>query len=98
MLPASDSFNMRQRNAFTTPEYPVLYDVIPSGTTGSGVPNDRAGVALALIVKGMPSFLAIHALPEEEVPSLIASLESGEWPGSSEASPASPRPRSSPAT
>lgn len=69
---------MRQLNAFTTPEYPVLFDVIPSGTDGCGVPPDQVAVALALIVRGVPSFLAIHALPEEELPSLVTSLESGD--------------------
>lgn len=69
---------MRQLNAFTTPEYPILFDVIPSGNDAVEVPGDDVGVALALLVKGIPSFLAIHTLPEEEVPSLVGSLESGD--------------------
>lgn len=69
---------MRQLNAFITPEYPVLFDVIPSGSDVAEVPSDEVGVALALLVKGIPSFLAIHTLPEEEVPSLVGSLESGD--------------------
>lgn len=68
---------MRQLNAFITPEYPILFDVIPSGTDAVEVRSDEVGVALALLVKGIPSFLAIHTLPEEEVLSLVGSLKSG---------------------
>jgi hypothetical protein len=63
-------------NAFVTPAYPVLFTPIPG--TNPGVGPGETGLALALLVRGIPSFLATPVLPDSELAATRASLEAGE--------------------
>lgn len=63
-------------NAFVTPAYPVLFTPAP-GETG-GVGPGETGIALALLVRGIPSFLATPVLPEAEIPAVQESLRAGD--------------------
>lgn len=65
-------------NAFVSPEYPVLFSLVPGGTEGSPMPKGYTGVAIALLVKGVPTFLATHVVPDGEVSALVESLEGGD--------------------
>lgn len=69
---------MAQLNAFVSPKYPVLFSLVPGGGENNPIPHGYAGIAIALIVRGAPTFLATYVVPEDEVPELVASLESGD--------------------
>ena len=69
---------MTDFNAFVSPEYPVLHSVLRREEVEANVPPGHAAVSLALLVKGIPSFLATIPVPEEEVEELTRSLESGD--------------------
>lgn len=69
---------MAQLNAFVSPEYPVLFALLPGGGKENPIPQGYAGIAIALLVRGTPTFLATHVVPENEVPHLVASLEKGD--------------------
>lgn len=69
---------MSQINAFATPEYPVLFSVLVGEEGESDVPEGHAGISLALLVDGMPSFLATHVVPEERMNAVVRSLEEGD--------------------
>lgn len=69
---------MSRINAFATPEYPVLFSVVVGTEDGSAVPPGHAGISLALLVDGVPSFLATHVIPEERVTPVVTSLEEGD--------------------
>lgn len=69
---------MRQLNAFVTPEYPVLYDVERPEDETDGSAPEGVGVGLALLVKGIPAFLATHVVPREELKSILTSLDAGD--------------------
>jgi hypothetical protein len=60
---------MPKINAFVTPPYPVLFSVASGGQ--SGVPRGQAELLLALLIAGMPSFLAAHRVPEDAVDDLV---------------------------
>lgn len=71
---------MSQINAFATPEYPVLFSV-RVGEQGEGepaVPDGHAGISLALLVDGLPSFLATHVVPRDRMNAVVTSLEDGD--------------------
>ena len=69
---------MTDFNAFVSPEYPVLHSVLRREEVEASVPPGHAAVSLALLVKGIPSFLATIPVPEDEVEELARSLESGD--------------------
>lgn len=69
---------MPRINAFATPEYPVLFSVLTPEDRGAGVPPGQAGISLALLVGGIPSFLATHMVPLERVNEIVISLEAGD--------------------
>ncbi len=63
-------------NAFVTPAYPVLYTPVPAGDRG--VDPGQLGIAVALLVRGIPSYLATPVLPEPEARGVLDSLASGD--------------------
>lgn len=67
---------MPRINAFVTPPYPVLLTVATGGK--SGIPEGEAELLLALLIAGMPSFLAAHRVPEAAVDELVVSLQEGD--------------------
>jgi hypothetical protein len=67
---------MPKINAFVTPPYPILFSVAPGD--GSGIPGSETELLLALLIAGMPSFLAAHRVPEEAVDDLVVSLQQGD--------------------
>jgi len=69
---------MPRINAFATSEYPVLFTVLAPEDPVTGGPPDHAEISLALLVKGVPSFLATHVVPMERVNPVVTSLESGD--------------------
>ena len=84
------NWGMPKTNAIVTPRYPVLFSVAGGGT--SGVPEGEAELSLALLVAGIPSFLAAHRVPDQAVDERVASLQEeearvaavGTWVGSEE--------------
>jgi hypothetical protein len=68
---------MPRLNAFVTPEYPVLFS-LAQGEEDYGVPTGLAEISLALLVGGLPSFLASHHVPDERVDEIVTSLEAGD--------------------
>ena len=64
--------SMPKINAFVTPPYPVLFSVASGGE--SGVPPGEAELLMALLIAGMPSFLAAHRVPEEALDDIVVSL------------------------
>lgn len=69
---------MNDFNAFVSPEYPVLHTVLRREEAEASVPSGHAAVSLALLVKGVPSFLATIPVEEGEVESLVESLGAGD--------------------
>lgn len=69
---------MSRINAFATPEYPVLFSVQVSEEADGPVPQGHAGISLALLVEGLPSFLATHVVSEDHVNAVVTSLEEGD--------------------
>jgi len=67
---------MPRINAFVTPPYPVLLTVATDGK--SGMPEGEAELLIALLIAGMPSFLAAHRVPEAAVDELVVSLQEGD--------------------
>ncbi len=66
---------MPRLNAFVTPEYPVLFTLAEvEGSEGEAA----AEVSLALLVKGLPSFLASHQVPRSTLDDVVVSLEAGD--------------------
>lgn len=63
-------------HAFVTPEYPLLRTLVPGDH--AGVPPGHTGIALALLVRGIPSFLCTHLVPNEELDEVLDSLEGGD--------------------
>jgi hypothetical protein len=68
---------MSDFNAFVSPEYPVLHTVLRRDQAEATLPPGHAGVSLALLVKGIPSFLATIPVRDEELDDITRSLESG---------------------
>jgi len=62
--------------AFVTPEYPLLHTLVPGDQ--AGVPPGHTGIALALLVRGIPSFLCTHLVPDLELDEVLDSLEGGD--------------------
>lgn len=69
---------MQRINAYATPEYPVLLSVLPAGEAEESVPDGHAGISLALLVDGMPTFLATHVVDDGSVDRVVSSLEEGD--------------------
>ena len=67
---------MPKIKAFVTPPYPILFSVAPGGD--SGIPGSETELLLALLIAGMPSFLATHRVPDEAVDDLVVSLQQGD--------------------
>lgn len=67
---------MTPLNAFVTPRYPVLFT--PVEGPAPGVAPGETAVALALLVRGIPSFLGTPLIPREEMPGVEASLQAGD--------------------
>lgn len=65
-------------NAFTTPAYPVIFCVLTGDEREAAVPEGHAGIALALLVDGQPSFFATHVVPEGRMNAVVMSLEEGD--------------------
>lgn len=63
-------------NAFVTPAYPVLFTRVPGGT--AEVERGGTGLALALLVRGIPSFLATPVVPDAELSAAEGSLQTGD--------------------
>ncbi len=72
----SRHWSMPKTNASVTPPYPALFSVTPGGA--AGVPPGEAELVLALLVAGMPSFIAAHRVPDETVDDLVTSLQQGD--------------------
>jgi hypothetical protein len=58
---------MKDYNAFVSPEYPVLYSR-----------EEDEALSLALLVNGIPSFLATVPVEPERMESLVGSLDKGD--------------------
>ncbi len=78
---------MSQLNAFVTPEFPLLFTVregssqppsLSEDESPPGVPEDYAEIALAILVRGVPTFLATHVVPKNELEGVVNSLEEGD--------------------
>ena len=67
---------MPKTNAFVTPPYPVLFSV--GSPTTPDIPEGEAELLLALLICGMPSFLAAHRVPEQSIDELVVSLQQGD--------------------
>ncbi|MBI4539510.1 MAG: hypothetical protein HY704_08385 [Gemmatimonadetes bacterium] len=65
-------------NAFVSSEYPVIFSLIPGGAGDAPIPEGYTGIAVALLVKGAPTFLATHLVPDDEASDVVDSLESGD--------------------
>jgi hypothetical protein len=65
---------MNRPQIFVSPSYPVLYAVAPSGDS----PGDPALLSLALLVGGVPSFLATLPVDGALVDELTGSLDAGD--------------------
>ena len=82
---------MTKTNAFVTPPYPALFSVTPG----------EAELVLALLIAGMPSFLAAHRVPDDTVDELVVSLQQGDprvavmgtWVDAGETIPGNPERR-----
>jgi len=64
-------------NAFVSPEYPVLYTLSREGDSSGGTSGGEARLALALLVRGIPSFLATIPVEDQEIQEILTSLRSG---------------------
>lgn len=69
---------MSEVTAFVSPEYPVLYTVREGDVFDEALPADYAAVSLAVLVRGLPSFLATHVVDRHELADLRQSLDSGD--------------------
>jgi len=84
---------MNEPNAFVSPEYPVLYSILDprGGGDGSdwgdatpppilspGLPSGTVGVSLAVLIRGIPSFLATVPVDRSELEATLTSLASGD--------------------
>ena len=75
---------MPKPRARLSPEYPVFYDVAfadPAGGGGTAAPWEGGGTAflsLALLVEGIPSFLATIPVDRELLDGIRASLDAGD--------------------
>jgi hypothetical protein len=67
---------MPRASAFVTPSYPVLFSVASAGE--GPLPSGRAELLLALLIGGMPSFLAAHQVPDDTMDDLVVSLQGGD--------------------
>lgn len=63
-------------HAFVTPEYPLLHTLVPGDRPG--IPPGHTGIALALLVRGIPSFLCTHLVPDHDLDEVLDSLEGGD--------------------
>ncbi len=59
---------MTDFNAYVSPEYPVLYSL----------EDDETALALALLVNGIPSFLATVPVEPDQLDTVLGSLDSGD--------------------
>lgn len=64
---------MSDHNAFVSPEYPVLFSVEDDGEVAG-----TTGLSLALLVDGIPSFLATVPVPSGRVDEVTDSLSAGD--------------------
>ncbi|TVP76529.1 MAG: hypothetical protein EA352_05545 [Gemmatimonadales bacterium] len=64
---------MSEHNAFVSPEYPVLFSVEDDQEVSGGV-----GLSLALLVDGIPSFLATVPVPAQRLDEVTDSLSAGD--------------------
>lgn len=67
---------MPKINAFVTPPYPVLFSV--TSADPARALNGESELLLALVIAGMPSFLAAHRVPEAAADDLVVSLQQGD--------------------
>ncbi len=70
--------HMTDFNAFVSPEYPVLHTILPAEETPESIPEGFSGLSLALLVKGIPSFLATIPVARDDVDRVSSSLEAGD--------------------
>ena len=68
---------MARINAFATPPYPVIFSTVDS-VEGEGIPDGHAGIAIALLVRGIPTFLATHVVPQNRLERILHSLRQGD--------------------
>jgi hypothetical protein len=68
---------MPEFNTFVSPDYPVLRSVKPVGGPGDPGFTGQATLSLALLVKGIPSFLATIPVRPSDLDALVSSLDSG---------------------
>lgn len=64
-------------NAFVSPEYPILHTVLRREEAEATLSPGHAGVSLALLVKGIPSFLATIPVEEGDLDHVTDSLDAG---------------------
>lgn len=69
---------MSEVTAFVSPEYPVLYTVQEGDVFDDVLPADYAAISLAVLVRGLPSFLATHVVDRHELPAVRESLDAGD--------------------
>ena len=69
---------MSEVTAFVSPEYPVLYTVQEGDVFDDALPADYAAISLAVLVRGLPSFLATHVVDRHELPEIQESLDAGD--------------------
>ena len=67
---------MNRPPAFVTKRLPVLYTIHPI-VRSPGLPT-LVTVDIAVVIRGIPSVLASHTVPEDRLDSLVASLQSGD--------------------
>lgn len=68
---------MSDARSYTSPEYTVLRTVGPGIDPDGGIEGGHADLSLALVVRGIPSFLATIPVEEEEVEAIVESLDRG---------------------
>jgi hypothetical protein len=68
---------MSDFSAFVSPEYPVLYSLRADSPAEPESAEAYAALSLAVLVKGIPSFLATVPVEEGRLDRVVASLESG---------------------
>lgn len=67
---------MSRPAAFVTKRLPVLYTIHPI-VRAPGLPT-LVTVDIAVVIRGIPSVLASHTLPEDRLDALVASLQGGD--------------------
>ena len=68
---------MARINAFATPAYPVIFSALEE-IEDDGIPKGHSGIAIAILVQGIPTFLATHVVPQSRLDRVLESLRQGD--------------------